>query len=104
MLASSFMSFQATPWASHASVALGVVPTLTLTLTLGLVDAWGQRRAPDPSRIFHEALLVWLMGRSVIQLDPRGASCMADGNPVIRFDPRGASCMADGTFSHSTES
>jgi len=29
----------ASPWASHAGVALGVIFTLTLTLTLALVDA-----------------------------------------------------------------
>ena len=39
-LASSFMSFQATPRASHASVALGVVLTFALILTSALVDAW----------------------------------------------------------------
>ena len=81
------MSFQATPRASHASVALGVVPILPLTLTLGLVDGWGQRRAQGFVRAIHVALLVWLTGRS-----------------VIRLDPRGAACMDDGTFSHSTES
>ena len=81
------MSFQTTPRASHASVALGVVPNLTLTLTLGSVDAWGQQRAQGFVRAIHVALLVWLMGRS-----------------VIRLDPRGASCMDDGTLSHSTES
>ena len=86
MLASSFVSFQATPRASHASVALGVVPNLDIDFDLGLGRCLGQRRAQDPSRIFHEALPVQLMGRSVIQ-----------------FDPRGAFCMADGTFSHFTE-
>ena len=52
MLASSFRSFQATPRASHANVALGVVLTLALTLTSALVDAWDSEElkvSPVPS-------------------------------------------------------
>ena len=73
------MSFQATPRASHASVALGVVPNIDIDFDLGLGRCLGQRRAQGPSRIFHEALPLWLMRRSVIQLDPRGAFGMVDG-------------------------
>ena len=65
-LAMPFASSQATPATSHAGVASGVVFTSTLTLTLALVDAWGQRRAQGPPRAIHVALLVWLMGRPVI--------------------------------------
>ena len=83
----SLIFWLTTPATSYAGVALyvlpgdalGVVFTLTLTLTLALVGAWGQRRAQGSPRAIHVALLVWLMGRSVIRLDPRGALCMADG-------------------------
>ena len=61
MPASSFMSFQVTPRASHASVASGVVPNLALTLTFGLVDAW----AAMSSRPFPYL--------------PQGAPCIAEG-------------------------
>jgi len=39
MLAPPFAPFLATPRASHAGVALGIIFTLALTLTLALVDA-----------------------------------------------------------------
>ena len=51
------------------------------------IDFDSCERAQGFVRAIHVALLVWLMGRS-----------------VTRLDPRGAACMDDGTFSHSTES
>ena len=92
MLASSFMSFQTTPRASHASVALGAVPNLTLTLTLGSVDAWGQQRAQGFVRAIHVALLVWLMGRSSFDLIHVALLVWMKGHSVIPLSPD--SCCA----------
>jgi len=80
---------------SYAGVALYVLPGdasgvsrwrrlgrrlyLDIYFDLGLGRRLGTAKSPRFSRAIHVALLVWLMGRSIIRLDPRGALCMADG-------------------------